>query len=124
MIPMPFEITATRYFAAAHQIRLYDGSVEPLHGHNWRVVVRVEANQLDAIGVVMDFHELDRLLGEITTPMHNRYLNELGAFAAVNPTTENVAVHIATHLKLPAKVTLLSVEVWETPENSAVYRPR
>ena len=38
---MPFEITTTRTFAAAHQLRLYDGSLEPLHGHNWRVQVTV-----------------------------------------------------------------------------------
>ena len=29
---MPFEITTTRTFAAAHQLRLPDGSLEPLHG--------------------------------------------------------------------------------------------
>src|SRR4051812_27370017 len=36
---MPFEITTTRTFSAAHQLRLPDGSIEPLHGHNWRVKV-------------------------------------------------------------------------------------
>jgi 6-pyruvoyltetrahydropterin/6-carboxytetrahydropterin synthase len=121
---MLFEISATRHFAAAHQIRLYDGSLEPLHGHNWKVVVRVAADKLDEIGVVMDFHALDGLLGEITSPMHNSNLNDHPAFSSANPTTENVAFHIAGNLKLPEKVRLTSVEVWETPENSVVYRPR
>jgi 6-pyruvoyltetrahydropterin/6-carboxytetrahydropterin synthase len=40
---MPFDITATRTFSAAHQLRLYDGSLEPLHGHNW--VVRVTSRR-------------------------------------------------------------------------------
>ena len=120
---MPFEITATRHFAAAHQLRLYDGSLEPLHGHNWKAIVRVAAKQLDAIGVVMDFHQLDALLAAITGEMHNRHLNDLAAFANLNPSTENVALHIARQLRLPAGVVLISVEVWETPENSAVYRP-
>ena len=40
----------------------------------------------------MDFHELERLLDEIITPMHNRHLNELPAFEALNPSAENVAV--------------------------------
>ena len=114
---MPFEITVTRAFSASHQLRLYDGSLEPLHGHNWNVIVTVGAQQLDQIGVVMDFHELQRLLEQIVAPMHNRHLNDLPAFggsAARNPSAENVALHIAENLRLPNHVQLLSVEVWET----------
>src|SRR5918993_560013 len=79
--PMPFEITTTRRFSAAHQLRLYDGSLEPIHGHNWRVKVTIAAPRLDAIGVVMDFHELERVVDEVVVPMHNRHLNELPAFS-------------------------------------------
>lgn len=82
---MPFDITITRDFSASHQLRLYDGSLEPLHGHNWHVIVTVSAAKLDQIGVVMDFHELQRLLDEITGPMHNRHLNDLPAFDSRNP---------------------------------------
>jgi 6-pyruvoyltetrahydropterin/6-carboxytetrahydropterin synthase len=120
---MPFQITTTRHFAAAHQLRLYDGSLEPLHGHNWRVKVAVSTPELDAIGVVMDFHELERAVDRIIEPMHNRHLNELAAFAALNPSAENVALHIARSLSLPKHVRLDSVEVWETDGNSAIYRP-
>ncbi|MDB5173525.1 MAG: hypothetical protein JWO87_2451 [Phycisphaerales bacterium] len=121
---MPFEITTTRQFSAAHQLVLYDGSLEPLHGHNWKVKVTVAAEKLDAIGVVMDFHELERGLDAVIGPMHNRHLNELPSFAELNPSAENVAFHIATTLRLPPTAALASVEVWETDENSAVYRPR
>jgi 6-pyruvoyltetrahydropterin/6-carboxytetrahydropterin synthase len=120
---MPFEITAQRTFAAAHQLRLYDGSLEPLHGHNWRVNVTVGADRLDPIGVVMDFHELDRALEQTIASMRNRHLNDTEAFQHLNPSTENVALHIARQLHLPDSVRLLSVEVWETEENSAIYRP-
>ena len=119
---MPFEITTTREFSAAHQLALYDGSLEPLHGHNWRVKVSVGAEKLDAIGVVMDFHELERLVDAIIAPMHNRHLNDLPAFASLNPSAENVAWLIGQSLKLPAGIQLLCVEVWETANNSAVYR--
>ena len=119
---MPFEITAIREFCASHQLRLYNGQLEPLHGHNWRVRVIAGANQLDAIGLVMDFHKLERLLDKIIGPMHNRHLNELAAFSVLNPSAENVALHIAQSLRLPAEVRLLSVEVWETSQNSAVWR--
>jgi 6-pyruvoyltetrahydropterin/6-carboxytetrahydropterin synthase len=120
---MKFEITTVRWFAAAHQLKLYDGTMEPLHGHNWKVRVTVGAEKLDAIGVVMDFHELDRQVEGIVSRWHNRHLNEVAEFAVVNPTTENVAVVIAGALKLAGAVKVLSVEVWETEGNSAVYRP-
>jgi 6-pyruvoyltetrahydropterin/6-carboxytetrahydropterin synthase len=119
---MPFQIATTRHFSAAHRLRLYDGSLEPVHGHNWAVKVTVQADRLDAIGVVMDFHELERLVDLLIVPMHNRHLNELPAFAELNPSAENLAVWIARSLQLPGGVALVSVEVWETPENSAIYR--
>jgi len=119
---MPFEISTVRRFSASHQLRLYDGSLEPLHGHAWGVKVTAAAQKLDAIGVVMDFHELERLVDKIAGPMHKRHLNELAAFADVNPTAENVAKIIASGLELPEGVRLVSVEVWESAENSAVYR--
>jgi 6-pyruvoyltetrahydropterin/6-carboxytetrahydropterin synthase len=122
---MPFEITTTRRFSAAHQLRLYDGSLEPVHGHNWRVKVTVAAAELDAIGVVMDFHALERLVDAIVVPMHNRHLNDLPAFGerGLNPSAENVALHVGRSLRLPASVRLARVDVWETDTNRATYLP-
>ena len=120
---MTFEISTTRHFSAAHQLRLYDGSLEPLHGHNWQVRVTVSSPKLDPIGVVMDFHELERLVDNIIVPMHNHHLNEVSSMRDLNPSAENVAVVIARDLKLPASVRLLSVEIWETETNKAVFRP-
>jgi 6-pyruvoyltetrahydropterin/6-carboxytetrahydropterin synthase len=134
---MRFQITTTRHFSAGHQLRLYDGSLEPIHGHNWVVRITVAAEKLDAIGVVMDFHDLERRVEKIVSPMHNRHLNELPVFSSVkpsdaaanssgpsaNPSAENVAAYIGRALALPGHVALVSVEVWETPENSAIYRP-
>ena len=120
---MPFQITTTREFSASHQLRLYDGSLEPLHGHNWVVKVTVATSKLDGIGVVMDFHELERLVDVVLTPMHNSHLNQLEKFATLNPSAENVAWHIAQSLILPAGINLVSAEVWETRSNSAIYIP-
>lgn len=117
---MAFLIRCTRRFSAGHQLVLYDGSLEPIHGHNWRVTVTVAADRLDSMGVVMDFHELERLLDAIIQPMHNRHLNELSMFMSVNPSAENVAVHIGRALKLPPDISLRRVEVWETDDCSAV----
>jgi 6-pyruvoyltetrahydropterin/6-carboxytetrahydropterin synthase len=118
---MRFELTTTRQFAAAHQLRLYDGALEPVHGHNWSVKVTVSAQRLDSIGVVMDFHQLERLVDRVIAPWHNHHLNEAEGFAGQNPSAENVALLIGRSLELPEGVRLISVEVWETPSNSAIY---
>ena len=117
-----FEISTTRSFSAAHALRLYDGSLEPVHGHNWRVKVTVSSQRLDAIGVVMDFHELERLVDAILAPLHNRHLNDVPPFTReLNPSAENVALHVGRSLRLPDGVRLVGVEVWETDTNSAKY---
>jgi 6-pyruvoyltetrahydropterin/6-carboxytetrahydropterin synthase len=123
MPAMPFEIATRRVFCASHQLRLYDGALEPLHGHNWEVTVAVCAASLDSIGVVMDFHELERMVDTICSPMHNRHLNELPAFARRNPSAENVAAHIGESLRLPTGVALARVDVLESPGCVATYRP-
>lgn len=120
--PMPFEISVTRTFSAAHALRLYDGSMEPVHGHNWQVEVTVASTQLDAIGVVMDFHELERRVDQIILPWHNRHLNDAVDFADLNPSAENVAVVVSRKLSLPGSVRLAGVKVWETPQNRATLR--
>src|SRR5215210_1886553 len=112
---MAFDITTTRSFSAAHALRLYDGSLEAVHGHNWRVKVTVSREKLDSIGVVMDFHELERRVDEIVAPLHNRHLNDVVPFTReLNPSAENVALHVGRSLRLGDGVRLASVEVWET----------
>ncbi len=116
---MTYEISVQAAFSASHQLRLYDGSLEPMHGHNWTVIVTVAAEKLDTIGVVMDFHLLERRLGQVVNGFYERHLNDLIPFVKVNPSAENVAQYIASSLELPRRVWLRSVEVSETPENRA-----
>jgi 6-pyruvoyltetrahydropterin/6-carboxytetrahydropterin synthase len=116
---MIFAITTTLVFHAGHQLRLYDGSWEELHEHDWKVKVTVSSDRLDSIGVVMDFHELERLLETVVAGWRGRRLNDMAEFSVENPSAENVALHISQTLALPASVRLAAVEVWETPENSA-----
>ena len=121
-----FSIRTVRTFAAAHQLRLPGGSLEPLHGHNWKVAVTVASDRLDALGCVMDFHELERVVDAVVGPLHNRHLNDVPPFdRELNPSAENVAVHVARSVGpgLPAGVRLVKVRVWETAGNSAQFRP-
>ncbi len=123
-----FEISVTSTFAAAHAIRLQDGSREPLHGHNWTVTVTVERDALDEIETVMDFHALERLVETVIGPWRNASLESCVPFAGAtgrNSTAESVAHHIGTTvaLQLPEGVRLLRVSVTEAPGCVATWRP-
>lgn len=127
---MPFAVAIRRTFSAAHAIRLPDGTLEPLHGHNWHVTVTVARTEggLDAIACVIDFHDLERRLGDLLEPWHNANLNDVPPFSdgvnpTVNPTAERVAETIATRLTLPAGVELRRVELTEAEGCVAIFTP-
>ncbi|MCC7204867.1 MAG: 6-carboxytetrahydropterin synthase [Phycisphaeraceae bacterium] len=137
-----YEVTIDRRFRADHTIRLYDGSWEPVHGHDWRVWVTVGAARLDGIGVVMDFHLLETLLDAAVAQLKGCVLNDLPMFAAVGsgkarassarrksappPTAEHLARWIAGQLTphLPTGRRLRRVRVEEAPGCLADYMPR
>jgi len=120
-----YEILLRAEFSAAHQLRLGDGSLEPLHGHNWRVEVFLEGPKLDETGMLADFTLLQPVLHEITLGMHNTNLNDLPVFSRCNPSTEHIARHIHDCFtrKLPSSVWISRVRVWETSNCAAAYIP-
>jgi 6-pyruvoyltetrahydropterin/6-carboxytetrahydropterin synthase len=132
-----YEVTVSGWFAAAHRLRLADGRLEPLHGHNWQVRVTYAGARPDAQGLLMDFTDLKPRLARVLAEMHDRCLNELSAFADRNPTAEHVAAHIAAALQAAersnpspasgaaatAGTRVVCVEVEEEPGCFARYRP-
>ena len=90
---MPYDITIKATFSAAHQIRFND-TVEPLHGHDWKVTLSLGSHELDDLGLVCDFHSVLRELKNLIRPFKNNNLNEVPPFDALNPTAENVAKYI------------------------------
>ena len=120
-----FEVSVTSSFSAAHQLRLPDGSAEPLHRHNWRVTVTRAGSVLDEMGVLVDFEILRARLDRLLATLNDQNLNTLPAFAERNPTAESVALHIAERLavELPAAAVLKCVEVEEAPGCVARYFP-
>ena len=120
-----FEISVEDTFAAGHALRAYHGKCEKVHGHNYRVRLRVEAEQLDSTGLVMDFVELKRLLHGVIDRLDHQFLNDLPPFDVINPTAENMAKYFYEEIAsgLPAPARLASVKVWETDTSTASYRP-
>ena len=79
-------------FCASHQLRLPDGTLEPLHGHNWKVTVQIAAGALDALETVVDFHEAERIVAGLVGPWSNGHLNDVEPFrTTVNPSAERIA---------------------------------
>ena len=50
-----FQVSVEETFSAGHALRGYQGKCENPHGHNYRVRVTVEGQQLDSIGLLFDF---------------------------------------------------------------------
>lgn len=130
-----YEITIEKTFAAAHALRLPDGTLEPVHGHNWPVRVTLAADVLDALQTVIDFHDVEKWLDPLLAQVHNKHLNDVEPFrtGGVNPSAERVAWWIATSLQrdITASVhdaaarrfRLVSVCVGEAPGCYATYKP-
>jgi len=117
------EIRIEQRFNASHALQLYDGSMEPLHGHVWDVFLHVVADELDGMETVMDFHELERIAAEAAGELDGTRLNDLEAFAETNPSAERVAEHLYRRIapRLAERVTLSRVTVTEAPGCRASY---
>lgn len=119
-----YELTVVEDFSAAHRLPSSGGKCERLHGHNWKVEVRVWADRLDEIGMAMDFHDLRGLARGVLEELDHTLLNDHPAFRTHPPTAENIARHLYKRLAglLPAqRVRLGRVRVWESECTAASY---
>jgi len=122
-----FEVTIEETFAAGHALRNYRGKCENVHGHNYRCQVTVEGEQLDSIGLLVDFVELKRVVHSVLDRLDHQWLNDYPPFNQINPSAENMAKYIydEIHQGLGPRdgVRLALVKLWETDTASAIYRP-
>jgi 6-pyruvoyltetrahydropterin/6-carboxytetrahydropterin synthase len=118
-----YRLRIERTFHATHALRLYDGAMEQPHAHDWRTLVEIDAEVLDDIEVVMDFHELETIVESATGPLDHISLNEHPAFSSVNPSAERVAEHLFKQIQphLPSNVHLAGVTVTEAEGCRATY---
>ena len=118
-----FKISVTTKFAAAHQLRGYEGPCENLHGHNWVIKATVGAEKLDDIGMVYDFKKLKSNVNEIIERFDHQFLNEIKPFHEINPTSENMAKYIFESLaeKLPKGIKVVAIDVGESEQYVSSY---
>src|SRR5881227_52998 len=109
-----FRVTREIHFCYGHRLLNYDGKCRHLHGHNGRAVITLEAPELDALGMVVDFSRIKRVVSAwINETLDHKMLlhkddpllatlrqqGELFHVLDVNPTAENIARLIFDYTK-------------------------
>jgi 6-pyruvoyltetrahydropterin/6-carboxytetrahydropterin synthase len=135
-------------FDAAHRVVGHDSGCQMLHGHRYGVEFTFSSNELDKLGMILDFKEIkNRFKGWIDSHWdHNTILNksdkELGNkiesstgqkvfYLDYNPTAENLALYLGTEVIKEVFSdarhyieALESVKILETPTSYAIFYPK
>ena len=121
-----FEVSVEQTFAAGHALRNYHGKCENVHGHNYRVLVTIQGQQLDSIGLLVDFVEVKKLMSRVVDRLDHQFINDLTPFDIINPSAENMAKYFYDEITAGLGETTVrvgEVKIWETDTASATYRP-
>jgi 6-pyruvoyl-tetrahydropterin synthase len=107
-------------FEARHALATYKGEAEEPHSHEWKVSVRVGTEELNSEGYALDFHDVHSILFDAVTSLEGTDLNDHPTIGNPSPTAEHLAEVLADFLtpkfgRIGGR--LLSVSVWEGPEN-------
>lgn len=116
-----YEITKDFHFSASHVLDGLPGDhpCSRLHGHNFIVRLHLADDDLDPVGFVVDYRELDGFKRWLDDEFDHRHLNDRVDF---NPTAEHMCRHlyrVAEEMGLP----VAAVSWSETPKTWATYRP-
>ncbi len=131
-----FRVSKEIWFCYGHRLLNYNGKCAHLHGHNGKAVITIESQQLDDLGMVVDFSLVKKLIGKwIDEHLDHKMilhkddpiipeltrLGEQFVTIPVNPTAENLARMIFEHA-VEQKLPVVEVTLWETENSIATYR--
>ena len=129
------------HFDAVHFLKGYDGKCANMHGHRWRIVAEIKSETLlegsQTKGMVLDFTDLKRDLQEVCDEFDHIVIYEKGTLmdktvealseegftlkeVAFRPTAENLARYIFDKINEKG-YDIHRIEVYETPDNCAIY---
>jgi len=124
---VPYRVTVSARFEAAHNLIDYEGGPEPLHGHSYKVEIVLEVDKLQRHDLAVDFIAAKQSLEAIAKELDYTYINEHPAFAGRNTSAENLAHYFAERFEafgVLGSSRVAEVIVWEGPDNRATYRAR
>ncbi|MBX7242805.1 MAG: 6-carboxytetrahydropterin synthase QueD [Bacteroidia bacterium] len=125
---VPVIITKEFRFEAAHYLpNMPEGhKCRRMHGHSFKIGVKVKGQPDAFSGIVMDFAEIKAIVKPLIEMLDHYVINEVGTEnnspLLQNPTSENLAKWFFESLKekLPG---LYSIEVYETCTSYCEYIP-
>jgi 6-pyruvoyltetrahydropterin/6-carboxytetrahydropterin synthase len=122
-----YQLAITRDFVSRHYLVGGDwGRENDLHSHHYRCEIRVEGAELDRHGYLIDIVALDKATNEVLAEVAERTLNELPAFAGLNPSVEHFArifwEGLVSRVALAGR--LVTVKLWENDRDWAAYSAR
>jgi len=113
-------------FSASHSLRGYNGECSRIHGHNWILRVYYEFENLNDIGLTIDYGQLRESLKKVVcSRFDHQHINNISPFDKLNPTSENLAREIFKVCREEVQVEggrLIEVELWETSRDMVRYR--
>ncbi|MGX9120945.1 6-carboxytetrahydropterin synthase QueD [Mesorhizobium sp. BHbsci] len=114
------KITQAFTFEAAHRLPRVPEShrCHRMHGHSYRVDLRLAGSVDPDTGFVVDFFDVEAAFAPLLQRLDHHCLNEIEGLT--NPTAENIAIWIWDRIK-PILPQIASVTVWETPQCWAEY---
>ena len=118
-----YRITVNDYFSSAHMLRGYKGKCEKLHGHNWKVEIEIEGEELDDIGLLIDFKDIKKILADSIEFLDHKLINDIEPFDKINPSSEQISkfLHERIGNMLPEKINIVKTSIWESENSKASY---
>ena len=68
-----FRLIVKKEFSSAHILIGHPGACKRMHGHNWVVEAKVEGEQINKIGMVIDFKDIKNQLENIISKLDHQY---------------------------------------------------
>ncbi len=114
-------ITQAFTFEAAHHLPHVPEThrCRRLHGHSYRVELKLAGKVDPSTGFVVDFFDVEGAFQPLLQRLDHFLLNDVEGLE--NPTAENIAIWIFARVK-PALPQLVAVTVFETPMCWAEYQ--
>ena len=121
-----YTLAVQRRFEATHHLIGGDwGAENEPHSHDYRLEVRLQGEQLDQHGYLVDIVEVEKQLDEILQRYTRADLNALTEFKGLNPSLEHFArilnEGLATSLNGHGPRSL-TVQLWEDEDAWASYQ--
>ena len=122
-----YQVTVEDSFAAGHYLRNYRGKCENPHGHNYKVRITLQGEQLDKAGLLLDFKELKQVMKPVIERLDHQMINDVAPFTTINPSAENLAKYFfdETNRSLSrttdGRVCVKDVTIYETDTTTATY---